>query len=40
MEEVNGPSFGVALAVRYEMVSGNDHARVDSVQMAVSYCVP
>jgi hypothetical protein len=40
VEEVNDPSFGVALAVRYEMTAGNDHARVDSVQMAVSYCVP
>ncbi|WPB80056.1 hypothetical protein KYC5002_13030 [Archangium violaceum] len=40
VEEVNDPSFGVALAVRYAVVSGNDHPRVDSVQMAVSYCVP
>ncbi|WNG59921.1 hypothetical protein F0U59_38295 [Archangium gephyra] len=40
VEEVNDPSFGVALGVRYAVVSGNDHPRVDSVQMAVSYCVP
>jgi hypothetical protein len=38
--EVNDPSFGVALAARYVRTAGNDHARVDSVQMAVSYCVP
>jgi len=38
--QVNDPSFGVAMAARYVARSGNDHARVDSVQMAVTYCVP